>query len=321
MTKLAIVIPAYKGAYFTETLDCFVRQTNKDFHIYIGDDCSNDRLEELIQPYRDKLPITYHRFDYNIGSKNIVDQWKRCITLINDEEWIWVFSDDDLVDPNGVDSFWKILSSTGSSHDIYSFNTVVINKAGDIRSNAPDVPHFETSEQMAYYLLLGERANCLPDHIFSRAVYEKYGGFVKTAYGQGSDWANTILFSSEKGSCIIPNSLVYWRFSGENISSNASVHKSEMIIGHFQFIRWILNHFAYLEKNAPANYEKIKEAALKNLLSVIDYHYKGVPLSKVIYFGWFVHHYFNTTLSQTIKYVTTLNAYSMRIANERKQKQ
>ena len=102
-------------------------------------------------------------------------------------------------------------------------------------------------------------------------IYMKNKGFVKTVYGQGSDWANSILFASANGSCLIPDALVYWRFSGDNITSIAHQHKSEMIIGHFQFILWILNHFSYLKKNRPGEYIKIKQAALENHgLSVVE---------------------------------------------------
>ena len=37
--NLAIIIPAYKGAYLKRTLDSLVQQTNKNFSVYIGDDC------------------------------------------------------------------------------------------------------------------------------------------------------------------------------------------------------------------------------------------------------------------------------------------
>jgi glycosyltransferase involved in cell wall biosynthesis len=311
MNELAIVIPAFKKKYFKASLDCLALQTNKNFHLYIGDDCSNENLEEVIYPYRTILPITYYRFSSNIGSKHIVDQWQRCIELINNENWIWVFSDDDLVDENAVEAFWKIHASTNGSKDIYSFNTCVIDKTGNVISKAPEVPPFETAEEMAYHLLIGKRANCMPDHIFSRDIYKKNKGFVKTVYGQGSDWANSILFARETGCCLIPDALVYWRFSGDNITSVAYQHKSEMIIGHFQFIRWILNHFSYLKINRSGDYMKIKNAALENLLSVIDYHYKGVPLSRLLYFAWFIKRYFNLPMNQVISLVIKTNEISL----------
>jgi hypothetical protein len=140
---------------------------------------------------------------------------------------------------------------------------------------------------------------------------------VKTVYGQGADWAKSILFSREKGSCLIPGALVYWRFSGDNISSIAFQHKSEMIVGHFQFIRWILYHFSYMERSATADYARIRDAALQNLLSVIDYHYKGVPLSNLLYFAWFIKKHFNLPLSRVIALVRSMNEYSME-KNKRK---
>jgi len=319
MSKLAIVIPAYKKVFFRETLDCFVNQTNKDFHLYVCDDHSPENLEEVIGPYRDKLPVTYHRFGSNIGSKHIVDQWERSIGMIGDEDWIWLFSDDDLVDEHAVEAFFRILMETKESRDIYSFNTCVINKLGDVMSEAPDVPAFETSEDMAYNLLLGKRANCMPDHIFRRSVYEKNGGFVKTLYGQGADWANSVLFSGEKGTCIISGAKVYWRYSGDNISSTASRHRSDMIVGHFQFLRWILRHFSPLSETAPDRYRRIRDAALQNLLSVIDYHYKGVPLSRLIYFGWFLKRYFNLPVTRVISLIMAMNTYRMGVVHKRKQ--
>jgi glycosyltransferase involved in cell wall biosynthesis len=319
MNKLAIVIPAFKATYFNETLDCFVKQTNKNFHIYIGDDHSNSNLEELILPYFDKLPLTYYRFETNIGAKHIVDQWERSISLTKDEEWIWLFSDDDLVDENAVEVFWNIVAATHGSKDIYSFNTCVINKTGGIISNPPDVPSFETSEEMAYNLLIGKRANCMPDHIFTRAIFKKNKGFVKTVYGQGADWANSILFSSANGYCLIPGALVYWRFSGDNISSVAFRHKSQMIKGHFQFIRWILLHFNYLKEERPEDFEKIRDAARQNLLSVIGYHYKGVPFSKLLYFAWFMRRYFYLPTTHIISLVRKMNTYHIAIENKKKQ--
>lgn len=312
MNKLAIVIPAFKKQFFQETLECFANQTNQNFTLYIGDDHSDDDLEKIISHYTDKLAITYHRFKTNIGSKHIVDQWDRCIKLIKNENWIWLFSDDDLVDQNAVESFWWIFKETGGNKDIYSFNTCVIDRNGQLISKAPNVPSFESSEEMAFHLLMGKRANCMPDHIFSRTIYEKNNGFVKTLYGQGADWANSIMFSQEKGFSIIPDALVYWRYSGENITSIAFKHKSEMIIGHFQFIRWILYHFSYLKKEQNhARYLRIKNAALENLLNVIRDHYKGVPVSKLFPFAYLLMRHLGVPLPKVISLLIKSSTYKL----------
>ena len=52
--KLAIIIPAYKACFFREVLDSIVRQSNRDFTVYIGDDASPDDLESIVSDYKDK---------------------------------------------------------------------------------------------------------------------------------------------------------------------------------------------------------------------------------------------------------------------------
>lgn len=321
MNQLAVIIPAYKSQYLREALDCFVNQTNKNFNLYIGDDNSPEELEQIIAPYRQNLPVTYCRFNSNIGPKKIVDQWERCIDLIQDEEWIWLFSDDDLVDTNAVDSFWKTLSVTGGGHDIYSFNTCVINKMGETISKAPEIPDFESSEQMAFNLLMGKRANCMPDHIFSKKIFKEKNGFVKTLYGQGADWANSILFSQRKGIKIIPDALVYWRYSGENITSLALKNKTEMIAGHFQFIQWILDHFKYLMNTDPSGerYAKIKKAALYNLRKIITEHYQGIPFSKLLFFAYFVRKNFQVSMKDLSSDIMKYNVLTIQYRKKRNQ--
>ena len=126
MKQLAIIIPAYKSKFLRQTIDCLVNQTNQNFNLYIGDDNSPFNLKEIVNDYNDKLTITYHRFSNNIGGKNIVNQWNRCVELIKDEKWIWLFSDDDIADTNCVETFYKTIKMDAEKYDVDRFNTRVI---------------------------------------------------------------------------------------------------------------------------------------------------------------------------------------------------
>jgi glycosyltransferase involved in cell wall biosynthesis len=57
LKQLAIVIPAYKGTFFKQTIESIVNQTCKDFTLYVGDDCSSYPMEMLISQYKDKIDI------------------------------------------------------------------------------------------------------------------------------------------------------------------------------------------------------------------------------------------------------------------------
>lgn len=283
MHKLAIIIPAYKLEFFAQSLNSLSLQTNKNFSVYIGDDCSPFNLKSIVDSFRENLDIHYSRFDYNVGGQDLIKQWSRCVTLAQHEEWLWLFSDDDVVDSTCVEKFYNVLEENQDDFDIYRFNTCIINATGEITNVMPVGPTVETSEQMAYHLLLGERGNSMPDHIFSRRVYEKNGGFVPTAYAQGADWAMSILFSQEKGIYVIPEAKVYWRLSGTNISSVSPQKKTQMLSGHVQFVEWVIEHFCYLRhQTSDVTYDMMMNALIRNLSVVIISHYKGFDNKNII---------------------------------------
>lgn len=282
MPRLAIVIPAFKITYFETALDSLVRQTCHDFNVYIGDDCSPFNLKEVADRYAEKLPLSYTRFDNNIGSENLVKQWERSVALSKDEEWIWLFSDDDVADATCVENFYKITDSNKDRFDVYRFNTVVIGEKGEVVRKVPEGPAEESSEQMAYHLLMAQRGNSMQDHIFSRKIYQATGGFVFTRFAQGADWATSILFSQKKGMAIIPVSRFQWRLSTSNVSGSALRQKSTMFSGHLQFLTWVLKHFEYLKNsNFPVTYGMISNGARFNLVHVIIYHYKGLTFKNL----------------------------------------
>lgn len=277
---LAIIIPAFKLKYFSKTLQSIANQTNKNFNLYIGDDNSPADLTPIVDQYQNRINIKYTKFSNNIGAKNLVHQWQRSIELSNEEPWIWLFSDDDIMEPNCVDNFYKTLTEKKNRFNVYRFNVNVIDDNDNIIQTNPEGPEEESSEQMAYYLLNGKRSNSMPDHVFSRKIYNETGGLVFTDYAQGADWATSILFSAKKGICVIKNSHVYWRYSGNNISSTAFQNKNEKILGHLQFIKWILANFEYLKTGESAiSYEQMARAAKDNLTAVVVNHYKGIKLN------------------------------------------
>lgn len=306
MSSLAIVIPAYKSTFFSKTLKSLALQTNKNFNVYIGDDCSPDRLEEICEKYKIQLNINYHRFENNIGAKHLVQQWRRCVSLSKNEKWIWLFSDDDIADNNCVETFYKTVEADNNRFDVYRFNTRMIDKDDAVIEQTPESPFIESSFDMAMELLQFNRGNSIVDHIFSRNVYDKCNGFVYTDYAQGADWATSILFSTEKGICTMPNAKINWRLSSDNISGKASF-KNEMIKGHFQFCNWLIKHFAYLKQSNADDYRKLKKSVDKNLQRVIHSHYKGLYF--FMYKEVYQYYAFNNNIIKSV--LLTLRLYSI----------
>lgn len=277
MPDLAIIIPAYKERYFEQALQTLANQTRKDFRVYVGDDCSPHDLKRICDRFAGRLDLAYTRFDRNMGAKRLVDQWTRCVELTRGEPWLWMFSDDDLLDPDCVENFYAHRDATGDAFDVYRFNSTVIDGSGEVTSVCARGPAAETSEQMAYNLLMRRRGNSMGDHIFSRDVYTRCGGFVFTEYAQGADWAMSISFSRFRGISVIPKSNFYWRYSDANISGRGAKAKRDMLNGHLQFLRWVIRHFDGLKQSPrDVSHRDMMAAVRFNLSSLVVWHYHGL---------------------------------------------
>lgn len=217
--KLAIVIPAYKGRFLKETLDSIAVQAHKDeFVLYIGDDASPERLDKIVESYQNKVNLVYHRFSENMGGKDLVAHWERCIQL-SAEPFIWLFSDDDLMPADGE------------------------NKR--IRANRP----LEEGSVSCYRLLLdklqGKIDSAAVEYVFSREIWQSAGGFVHFPMAWCSDDATWAAFARHAGGVIsLPGQPVCWRnVEGANISNSAG-HDKDKLHATILFLRWMRNMFS-----------------------------------------------------------------------------
>ena len=137
--SLAIILPAYKGRFLSETLDSVAAQTCRDFVLYIGDDASPDALQEIVRPYESRLPLVYHRFDRNLGRTDLAGHWERCIAL-SDEPLVWLFSDDDLMPPDGVARVLEAARTRGMKRGLFRFPLEVIHGDGTVKFHAAPLP-------------------------------------------------------------------------------------------------------------------------------------------------------------------------------------
>lgn len=175
--SLAIVIPAYKATFLRDTLESIANQTDKRFTLYIGDDCSPNDLETIIDKFRDRIDIVYHRFEENLGGKDLVEHWERCIALSKEEPYIWLFSDDDTMDSRCVESFYA-LSSDIKNNTLVHFNIRMIDDLdGGKVKRLPSFHHKMSAGEYLEAKLRGKVVSYVIEFIFSRDLYNRVGGF------------------------------------------------------------------------------------------------------------------------------------------------
>ena len=177
MSKLAIVIPAYKIIFFEDVLKSISLQTSKDFTVYIGNDNSPYDFEPLINKYSNNFPLKYYFFPENFGGKNLISHWERCIDLVQEEEWIWLFSDDDIMEPECVENFYKTIK-TQPDFDLLHFNVSKIDSKNNIIENNNIITQSINSNQnnhTSYNII----QKTLPINIFTYSfTYEKLETYI-----------------------------------------------------------------------------------------------------------------------------------------------
>ncbi|HXB58327.1 MAG TPA: glycosyltransferase family 2 protein [Candidatus Acidoferrales bacterium] len=259
---LAIVIPAYKSAFLREALDSVASQSCRRFQLYVGDDASPENIGEIVREYSDVLPINYLRFEKNLGRASLVKHWERCIRMGN-EPWVWLFSDDDVMEADCIESFFRELRATEGRHDLYRFNTISINRAGTQLSENPQHPQNETGADFLVAHLRGGRKSTAQELIFSRAAWASAGGFPDFPLAWASDDAFIAILGLRKPIRVIAGPRLKWRSSGQNISTlNYSPMAAQKFQACREFVLWAADFF----KKTPPTNDHLVNGELNRLL-------------------------------------------------------
>ena len=252
MKNLAIVIPFYKAFFFEEALKSIANQTNKDFTLYIGDDASPENIAHLIDGYKDKINIVYKRFPTNIGSYSLTKHWTRCIELTNDEEWLWLFGDDDIMPIDAVERFYKTIV-TEPNEDLFRFNLQIIDADGKVILPITQNPQRENCTSYIKRRLNFKLISTVVEYVFSRNAFERNNGFEKYPLAWCADDATWLKIGKDKGIYTIDGLPISWRFSGKNISSLNSNYQQK-VEALLLYLKFISKNFPHIDENLKINY-------------------------------------------------------------------
>jgi glycosyltransferase involved in cell wall biosynthesis len=262
--SLAIVIPAFKGTFLKETLTSLVNQTDKCFTVYIGDDSSPEDLHTIVEVFRLKLNFFYKKFDYNLGTSDLAAQWNRCISLVNNEKWIWLLPDDDLISPNCVSEFYRTISNDMQQSNLYRFETAHIDGSGHVLFKTQSCPPVETMAEFVINKLSFKRNSSVAEYIFSRESFLNVKGFTSFPLAWGSDDYLWVCLSKQIGIRLISSGVVYLRQSHLNISSNLS---QEVVKKKFAAKYIYLNKILSNSEISTLLYQSIEKKELKLLIA------------------------------------------------------
>jgi glycosyltransferase involved in cell wall biosynthesis len=237
--ELAVIIPAFKSDFLARTLKSLIQQTDQRFNIYVCDDASSADIQSITRSVLGERPHTYKRFESNLGGASIAKHWDRCVALVR-EPWVWLFSDDDLMDPGCVEAFYKFLETEGEVTDLLRFDGWIVDEHDKIIELFPTNLDGESWLEFAYGHLMGWRRSFMQQLVFRRDAFEKAGGFLDLPLGWSTDDAAIIAMGRQRPLRRIPGARVYWRSSRKNIAPDVSlkVRKSKLRADCL-FLQWL----------------------------------------------------------------------------------
>ncbi len=105
--SVSICIPTFnRPKNLINCLNSLAVQTNFDFEVCISDNCSDQDIEKLIEPFKKKLNIKFNKNKKNLGAAL---NFLKAASLA-EKDFIWFIGDDDLLVPNAIESLLQLIN-------------------------------------------------------------------------------------------------------------------------------------------------------------------------------------------------------------------
>lgn len=237
---LTVVIPAYKPDFLKATLRSLAAQSAKNFEVLVADDCSPHALSSIVRDFETELNIRYHRFPTNLGGESLAAQWTRSVRL-SSTAWVWLFSDDDLLDTNCMEALLPALSGPLSQTTrLFHFNTRIVDDAGELIRETTRYPARLCATAFVQERMDRRYSSFACEYVFSRAAFDEIGGFVDFPAGWCSDDASWVALTGGDEIVTIDGAMVNWRRSEKNISSPNSGLSAKKADAMILYLEWLV---------------------------------------------------------------------------------
>ena len=235
--RFSFILPAYKRIYIKEAIDSILLQKYTDFELIIVDDCSPDHLDEIVGTYDDNR-IAYYKNPENIGGKDLVAQWNKCLEYANGD-YVILATDDDLYEPDFLSTFVELILQYPNAN-LFRARILNVDSSNCILWTDYCYKTYLSPIEFRYHYFHGMHSG-IPQYIFKRKVLICKGGFVNFPLAWGADDATALMMSD----CGVINSqkhLVRFCRSDVNISSEKSQTGLIKLEARLLFGKWLYSN-------------------------------------------------------------------------------
>lgn len=218
--RYSFVLPAYKARFLKEAVDSILAQTYRDFELIIVDDASPEGLEAIVNAY-DDVRIRHFVNEENVGGKDLVAQWNRCLEYA-EGDYVVLASDDDVYHPQYLEKMNELVEKYPQVN-VFRPRIQYIDGQGEVTGVVGLLKEYTSQLELAY--LFDTLGNGIPYYLFNRKALKAIGGFVNYPLAWHSDDA-TVMKMAKNGIAFCSDILFSFRLSGESLSTKRNDYKT-----------------------------------------------------------------------------------------------
>ena len=213
---ISIAIPAYKSKYLGEAIESVLNQTLQNIELIIVNDASPNPITEVVEQYKDPR-IRYFINNQNIGGKDPVANWNKCLSYANGT-FFSLLCDDDVYDSNFLETLVR-LANKYPDCSVFKSGVAIVNEKKEFIGAYPDSPEWESCQDYIVNVSKRQRKQTISEWLFRRKHIVSCGGYEPVPMAWGADYLSIMKFAMIGGIVGTTNKLAIFRRSGENIST------------------------------------------------------------------------------------------------------
>lgn len=299
---ISVAIPAYKSVYLSEAIDSVLGQTIQDLELIIVDDASPNPIEAVVCKYND-YRIRYYRNEQNIGGKDPVANWNKCLSYATGK-YFCLLCDDDIYLPSFLEQM-IILADKNKDCNVFKSGVSIVDANHKEIGRYPESPSWESCYDYIYNVSLRNRKQTISEWMFRREYIVSLGGYESVPLAWGADYLSIMKFAIIGGIASTQECLAIFRQSGINLSTKSDLNVEAKLLGILEYEKK-LTHIAHnnIELATPVIFNAIKDISnfeQKALLSGISPKTMFLLYSKLENLGVSKSVWLVSTIKQIIK--------------------
>lgn len=213
---ISFALPAFKGEFFEKAVRSILSQSYAELELVVLDDASPDDIAGILAKFPDPR-VRYARNLENLGGKDLVANWMRCLEMCRGEYVVLAGDDDEY----GEDFCAEMVAVARKHPELAVMHGRLIRIDEDSKITGVSSLASEVESVIDYLWHFKDQSRILacPDVMFKMSALRSIGGIVKLPLAWGSDLATWLLLAKQAGIGYSQNALLHWRYSGRNISS------------------------------------------------------------------------------------------------------